>query len=737
MSNELLSSKVVLIEEEPAQRGLAALPTSIAGAVGVAARGPIGQATLVTTWDEYVRRFGGFVAGADLPLAVLGFFQNGGRQLWVVRTCHYASPDDPSTASAAIATASLLSAASTTPAELVGAPLPVPLTSGDTLAIAIDGQPAVPIPFVGTAAQLRTATAGPFALAADQTLVLAVDGGAAQTVTFTAAGFADLAKATAAELAAVLAAALPGVTTALDAGRLLLASATRGTASRLQVLGGTAAPVLDLPLAPATGTGTVARLAAVTLAELTAAVLAADLDLLVDTTPTGALRLRSRSTGAGAQLRAQPTTAPAFGLDLAIHVGRAVPAARAVDLFARSAGAWANRLTVEVRRGSQPALADLIVREAGTPRETFLDASLDPRHARYLPRLVNDAARGSTLLRGVDLRIGALALAPGIALLDGGDDGTAPITDDDFLGSTLGRTGLHALNNVPDLSLAFIPGRATPRVHAALLHYAEVTRQGSVFALLDPPAALSATGILAYQASAGLEGASEYGALYWPHVLVANPDLRALGPDATVVVPPSGAIAGMIARTDGARPGGVYDPPAGVDIGRLLGIAGLESLDVLDENLRDLLYPHRINPLNRSATGAWYVDGVYTLRGDGNFPTIAERRGVSAIERALRGGLEFARHRNHDDALASEVFRTIKGYLMAQLGLGAFASRDPKTAFWVEVSRDPAERLRGELTTRIGLATQKPAEFVIVRLSQMTLASSAPSPATTPTSANV
>jgi hypothetical protein len=736
MSNELLSSKVVLLEEEPAQRGLASLPTSIAGAVGIAARGPIGEATLVTTWDEYVRRFGGFVAGADLPLGVLGFFQNGGRQLWVVRTCHYAAPDDPTTASAASATASLLSAPSLTVAELVGAPLPIALAAGATLALGVDGRPAVAIAFVGTAAQLRATAAGPYALAADLTLMLAVDDGAPQTVTFPAATFVDITKATAAELAAVIGGATSGIIAAVDAGRLVISSATRGTASRLQVLGGTAAPALALPAPPAVGTGTVARLDAVTLAELAAAIDAADLDVRVDATPTGALRLRSYSTGPGAQLRAWPATAAAFGFDTAVHTGRVVPAARAVDLFARSPGAWGNRLSVEVRAGSLPELTDVVVREGGASREVFLDASIDPTHPRYVARLVNDATRGSTLVRAVDARSGAFALAPATVLLDGGDDGTAGLGDDDFLGATAARTGLHALDNVPDLSVVFIPGRATPRVHAELLRYAAETRQGSVFALLDPPAGLAATGILAYQANAGLEGASEYGALYWPRVLIANPDQRALGPEATLVAPPSGAIAGMIARTDGARPGGVYDPPAGVEVGRLLGVTGLESLDVLDENLRDLIYPHRINPLNRSATGAWYVDGVYTLRGDGNFPTIAERRGVSAIERALRGGLEFARHRNNDDALASEVFRTIKGYLITQLGQGAFASRDPKTAFFVEVSRDGAERLRGELSVKVGLATQKPAEFVIVRLSQVTLASSTTGAATS-TSASV
>ena len=44
MSGQLLSSKVVIVEEEPKVRGIPSAPTSVAGAVGVTERGPIGEA---------------------------------------------------------------------------------------------------------------------------------------------------------------------------------------------------------------------------------------------------------------------------------------------------------------------------------------------------------------------------------------------------------------------------------------------------------------------------------------------------------------------------------------------------------------------------------------------------------------------------------------------------------------------------------------------------------------------
>jgi hypothetical protein len=721
MSNELLASKVVILEEEPTQRGIAALPTSVAGVVGVAQKGPLGVATLVTTWDEYQRRFGGFVPGADLPLGVLGFFQNGGRQLWVVRTCHYDDVADPATAAAVTATAALLSAATPTAAEVTGATLPLALTAGDAIKLVQGTQPAATIAFTGVAAHLDSTKVAPFALAVGQTLQVAVDGGAPQPFTVGATGFVDVTKATAAEVVTALGPSLTGVTVTADGqNHVVLTSATRGTASRLELLGGTAAAAFGFPTAAA-GAGNVARLAAVTLAEVAAAAQLAAPGVRVDAAPGGALRLRTSTTGPTASLQCQAGTAAAFGLNTTLHVGATLPATRAVAFEALSPGAWAKRVSLEVRAGTQPATFTLLVREGALLRESFPDVSLVPSSARYVERLVNDAARGSTYVRATDLRVVGASIPAQVVPLDGGDDGLANLDDTDFLGAASSGTGVHALDNVPDVSLLFVPGRANAAFHTELLTYAADPRRGTVFVVLDPPPQLDAMGILAYQQSAGLEGLSEFGALYWPRLRIANPSPAVYGVEATVGVPPSGAIVGMIARTDGARPGGIYDPPAGVEVGILRGVAGLESTDVLDERKRDLLYPHRLNPLNRTSTGSWYVDGVYTLKGDGNFPTIAERRGVSYIERSLRNGLEFARHRNNDDALASEVFRTIKGFLVGQMALGAFASRDPKTAFFLDVSRDPAERARGELHVKVGLATQKPAEFIVIHLSQATL----------------
>ena len=54
---------------------------------------------------------------------------------------------------------------------------------------------------------------------------------------------------------------------------------------------------------------------------------------------------------------------------------------------------------------------------------------------------------------------------------------------------------------------------------------------------------------------------------------------------------------------------------------------------------------------------------------------------------------------------------------------GAFRSTEPKKAFFVDLSNNgPTEVFAGRLNVSIGLATNKPAEFIVLRIAQDTRA---------------
>jgi len=730
MSGQLLSSKVIVVEEEPAVRGIPSAPTSVGGAVGVTERGPIDSAVLCTSFEEFQQRFGGFTPDSDLALAAMGFFENGGSQLWVVRTVHHTDVSDPATATAIRAFGFLTTPGTPTPAVAISAAAaPFALADGDRLVLSVSGGPDDEVTLNGSAAKVAAGGPGPFGLSDGQTLTLRFDGGLIQTVTFDAGDFADIGAATAIELAAAINAQIAGGKATVELGVLTLASDTEGTASRVEVTGGTANAVLGFPAGAATGLGNVADIGAVTVAELEALVEPAIPAVTVEAGAGGVLELRTVATGAAVTLQVQPATAVAFGFDNDVHAGSDSGAANAIRVEGKDPGAYADQVEVEVRAATsgEADAFDLAVIEDGTYRESFPNLTMDPDHARYVERIVNDERSGSALIRVID------QLLPGAAVPDvqtvqlaGGNDGLTGLDDTDFVGSEAGKTGLHALDQVQDLSLLLVPGRATAAVHNAMVAYCEVDRDGTVFAILDPPANQSATDIVTYvTATAALGELTEFAAIYWPRVLVLNPAKSVFGPGDKLAVPPSGIIAGVYARTDSARPGGVYDPPAGIDKGRMFGVLGFENDEVLEEAKRDLVYPKRINPLTTGPGLPRYIDGSRTLKASGNFPYVAERRGVIFIERSLKQGLQFARHKNNTEGLRAQVRRTITAFLLTQMNNGAFRSREPAKAFFVDVSETlntPSVIFAGKLIARIGLATNKPAEFIVLRISQDTRA---------------
>lgn len=357
--------------------------------------------------------------------------------------------------------------------------------------------------------------------------------------------------------------------------------------------------------------------------------------------------------------------------------------------------------------------------------EIFPNLSMSTTAARYAPLVINDANTGSSRIFAVDLALsGSTSVRrPAYAtsaFLAGGSNGL-PSADIDYIGTDADSNGLYAFDVIDELTILAVPGVATTAVQVAMASYAESHRNGQIFCVFDPPANNSATQIITYVQNLGVQ--TEYAAIYWPQVKIANPAPAIYGNGDNIVVAPSGHIVGAYARTDSARSGGVWDTPAGTEEGRLLGVVGFETDTVLKEAVRDRVFPVRINPLTTMKGYPRFIDGARTLKGDGNFPTVAQRRGVSFVERTMYLGLQFARNKNNTPELRAQLFRTIYSFLKNQTDLGAFASKDPTKAFFVDFgdALNPATT-PNIVTGRIGLATVQPAEFIRLKFSQDTRA---------------
>ncbi len=84
--SKYLSPGVYIEEVSAGPKPIAGVPTSTAALLGRAERGPLHEPVRLTSWNDYVDRFGLWLDEGYLPESVFGFFENGGSACFVVRT---------------------------------------------------------------------------------------------------------------------------------------------------------------------------------------------------------------------------------------------------------------------------------------------------------------------------------------------------------------------------------------------------------------------------------------------------------------------------------------------------------------------------------------------------------------------------------------------------------------------------------------------------------------------------
>lgn len=715
----LLSSGVQIIEGAAAVVAVQAQSTSIPGFVGVAERGPLDLPMRITSFTQYREVFGDFLAGANrhLPLAVKSFFENGGSACDVVRITHKTDATDPGTLTATRSTATITTGGPASAATVTGGAYPLNLRLGAGLSLNVNGEGnATATP--AAAAATRNSATGPFDLANLQDLTIKVDDGPEQTVEFITADFVDIDAATAQEVAGAIARQLVGGRAYVAALAVVIASDTLGTASRIQITGGTANTALQFLTTVASGSGEVADLSAVTYTEIKAvveAIFTGDADVTV---VDGAnFALVTTATGASASIVVDPGTADGYGLEADTYEGEASSVVDAFGLEELHPAGLTYSAQVKAATSGDADSFDLVFSQGGLVIETYRNVTA--------ATLINTLATQSKRFRAVEADDPDSRPTNQTVSITGGSSGLTSLVDADFIGgeSANGPSGLYALNGQLDVSLIAIPGRASATIAAGVLAY-QGQDERRLFAVLDTPSGGDDGDAITFVETTGsLLNATEQGAVYWPWLTVANPSADVFGTDTTVTVAPSGAVLGIYARADAALPGGVYQSPAGTDRGVVRGIVGLENLTVNQQAVRDRLYPKRINPICRTPGQPIYINGGRTLKGNGNFPSINERRGVNAIADAVQAALDFARHENNDATLRARVRRTINAYLLTQFQLGAFRGDTPETSYVVicdETNNPPEVVFQNRLVVTIGLATQKPAEFIEVTITQDT-----------------
>jgi phage tail-like protein len=295
----------------------------------------------------------------------------------------------------------------------------------------------------------------------------------------------------------------------------------------------------------------------------------------------------------------------------------------------------------------------------------------------------------------------------------------AALTDADLSNPALEqqRRGLWLLEHAEQFSILCIPpltrttdvGRAT---WDAAIEYA-VRRRAMV--IVDPPAAWTSAQVIPEAAVTAVASSSPYAALYYPRLQAPDP----LHGNQPATFAPSGAIAGIYARTDAAR--GVWKAPAGVEA-TIAGIQGLSA--ILSEAQLATLNALGVNAL-RSIPGSGYVVwGARTLGSEvAELRYVPVRRLMLFIEASLLSGLKWAVFEPNGATLWSQVRQSVEDFLHGLWLQGALTGAKPEDAYFVRcdattMTQDDINN--GRLKVLVGVAAVRPAEFVILGIGQWT-----------------
>lgn len=271
--------------------------------------------------------------------------------------------------------------------------------------------------------------------------------------------------------------------------------------------------------------------------------------------------------------------------------------------------------------------------------------------------------------------------------------------------------GIRSLDTIDIFNLLLIPGVTNSE---AIFSATDYCRQRRAFLILDSPKTAQTPAQMAQAVqNAALPNTAD-GSVYFPWTNIPDP----LNDGTVRMTPPSGAVAGVYARTDKSR--GVWKAPAGT-AANLLGVSGL-SYNVT-ESESEALTALGINCLRTFATGT-LVWGARTLEGAdqaaSEWKYVPVRRVALFIEESLYRGTQWAVLEPNAEPLWAQIRLSVGAFLQKLFLQGAFQGNTPRDAYVVKCDATTTTQSdidAGVVNVVVGFAPLKPAEFILLTIS--------------------
>jgi len=385
-------------------------------------------------------------------------------------------------------------------------------------------------------------------------------------------------------------------------------------------------------------------------------------------------------------------------------------------LEARSPGEWGNGLRISVSHGGAldnpgPDGFHLTVTDTvAETTETFRFLSVAAASQRQVTNVLESQSKLVRVVTGSPMARPAVAtdVAPTAAGTEGGAIGVGDVA------AAAARLDLADTVNLVQVSPYADDGTSVPtNAYEEVLPFCERLR---AMLLVDPPDAW-----VDYEDAADMTGMT---ALQSPNVIMVHPRVRAVDPLKDGLVrefPPSGFIAGVMARTDATR--GVWKAPAGLEA-TLRGVS--ELVEPLTEDRIGALNERGVNALATRPVAGPVIWGSRTAFGSdaraSEWKYVPVRRTALFIEASLRRGLNWVVFEPNDEPLWAQIRAAVGSFMQRLFVAGAFQGETPREAYLVKCDRETttaADVDQGIVNIVVGFAPLKPAEFVVLKFQQI------------------
>lgn len=389
---------------------------------------------------------------------------------------------------------------------------------------------------------------------------------------------------------------------------------------------------------------------------------------------------------------------------------RVTPTADAtLTISSKNAGAWGNDVNISITNSSIAGAVDITVKVGGTANtnvvERFTDLTMTASDDRYIIAIINSQSKyisavdeGSSATAA--LRIPVTATNQSLA---GGTNGTGNPSEADIANEAV------RFDTVLNSLVLNAPGVTEAAAVNTLINYSQT--RGDVFLVVDP-----VSGSVDNQLTRAEEyTASSYAAVYYPPITIKDPAVTT--PGVTREVKPGGAIVGLYLGTDAAR--GVFKAPAGLStrVGGAVSVRPLTNaqLDGMNSNAA------AVNAIKFVPGAGIVVMGSRTLLGSYVDKYVPVRRTLIYLRKSLSELSQFAIFEPNDERTWRRIVATLEGFLNNFWRSGGLRGAIPAQAFYVKCDAElnpQASIDAGLVNIEVGVALQRPAEFVVIKIGQ-------------------